>query len=144
MIRIKMDFSGLDKEVAKAKEKLHHEIVTEMQRIGESYINEGRRATDYSGLKRYENHTNNLRNAHSFRIYRDGQKVTDHMGEINGMANPTDAMFEEKVKGDGYELIVGDGMDYASHVEGKGYNVSTSGFMLVERKVEEFNNKKSK
>lgn len=136
MIRIKIDMSGLAKEFEKAKERLHHEIVSELQRIGEAYINRARENGSY------QDRTTNLRNAHSYRVYRDGKNVAESMGTLASEANPTDAMFEELKSGVGYELIVGDGMEYASFVEGKNYDVSESGFMLVERMVNEFNNRK--
>jgi len=127
MIGIKGDFYELDaflNELEGAIENAPERIIREWMNVGERYIAEGRA----SGT--YKDQTGNLRNAHSYIIYKDGEKVAGVIGRPETLK-----MFEHMKVDDGIQLIVGDGMDYASYVEGKGYNVCTSGFMQTERET---------
>jgi hypothetical protein len=124
MIDIDFDFSGLDDEYRRAEDELYREITLRLMRIGEMYVSTARANGNYT------DQTTNLRTAHGYIVYRDGVSVFESIGRPETMQ-----MFEEMKTGIGVELIVGDGMNYASFVEGKGYDVSTSGMLKVESEV---------
>lgn len=124
-------FDGFEKDLKSEIEKEKKKIAFELFRIGEAYVNEAKE----SGA--YQNRTKNLRNANSYRVYIDGKVVHESIGRPE-----TNAMFEKMRIPEGIQLIVGNGMNYASFVESKhGLNVSSSGFLLVERRVRELFNK---
>lgn len=125
-VGFKTDFSELDKAYKEAEEQLYQEAIAGLARIGEMYVSESRNS------RTYKDRTGNLNNANSYRVYRDGVEVVGSTGRPE-----TGSMFNQLKTGKGLELIVGNGMEYASFVEGKGFNVTTSGFMLVEREVRE-------
>lgn len=86
--------------------------------------------------KGYKDHTANLKNTISFALFKDGELVKQHIGNNseakNGeAANPADVNErlneycdkEGVVSPKGYSLIIVAPMEYAQHVEHKGYNV---------------------
>jgi hypothetical protein len=125
-ITAKLD--GLEKEYLKAVDELKREIFLELKRIGEIYVSTAR--SDSRADKVYTDRTGNLRGANSYVIYEDGVIIFESIGRPE-----TRQMFEDMKERKGIELIVGNGMNYASFVEGKGFDVSTSGFRKVESEV---------
>lgn len=122
---------GFDKELKEEIEAEKRKIAFELFKIGEAFVNEAKE----SGA--YQDQTTNLRNANSYRVYIDGRVVHESIGRPE-----TNVMFQGMVVPDGIQLVVGNGMNYASFVESKhGLNVVSSGFLLVERKVRELFNK---
>jgi hypothetical protein len=131
-IHINVNLGDFDREMNEAAERLVQAAIHDLHIIGENYIVEAKEKRTYT------DQTGHLRDANSYRIYRDGVSVDENIGVLkDGKPNPTDAMFDQLKTGKGLEFIVGDGMEYASFVEGKGFNVTTSGFLLVEREIRE-------
>ena len=126
MINIKVDYSGIDEEMRKAEKQLYAEVINTLTNIGEMYISEARTNGNYT------DQTGNLRNAHSYIVYHNGERVAGCIGRPETLR-----MFEQLKKHEGWQFMVGDGMDYASYVESRGYDVCTSAFMLVERLIRE-------
>ena len=126
MVRFNVDFSGFDSIIKEADKVIIDQTIQILTNIGERYINEGRESGTYT------DRTGNLRNAHSYIINKDGDRIAGVTGRPETLQ-----MFESMKTSIGIQLIVGDGMNYASFVEGRGYNVSTSGFMQVEREIRE-------
>lgn len=92
-----------------------------------------------SNKKTYQNHTWNLRNAPGAAIVRDGNIVDLYIpadGEHLLAKNRTEAMliFGSKPK-DG--VVVADGMEYASFVSSKGFDVLDSASLTVEKELKE-------
>jgi hypothetical protein len=132
MISVTVDIADLEKEVNEAIEAQIRYIVMQLTAIGEDYIIEGRRQKGGDNGD-YNDQTGNLRNAHSYIIYVNGLPVLQQTGRPETLE-----MFEKlKDRSEMIQLIVGDGMEYASFVEGKGYNVCSSAFLGVERRVRE-------
>lgn len=119
--------AGLDKfldDIEKEAINLKRKYELKLVRIGEMYIIESRSRGSYT------DRTTNLRNANSYAVYRDGILMYGNFGRPE-----TQTFFESNKYGIGLELIVGNGMEYASFVEGKNFNVCSSGFLKVESEV---------
>lgn len=133
---IDFKITGLDsfiKDIEKEASGIRRKAILRLSRIGEMYIEQAR---SHKGLKKegkgndYEDQTTNLRNANSYAVYEDGIPIFENFGRPE-----TQAFFESKKNGLGLELIVGNGMEYASFVEGKNFDVCSSGFLKVESEV---------
>lgn len=120
MIKIDVDLSGFD-DVFKEIEAQERKLILKMMRIGEIYVGTSRQKGNY------KDRTGNLRNANSYRLYKDGKVLYESIGL------PAMSYFLDKyMDGIGIELVCGNGMEYCSWVEGKGYDVVSSGFLKVE------------
>jgi len=127
-----IDLPDGDKLLQQAKET----YAMYLAKIGEEYTNESKAATYGEYGKQYKNRTHNLRNANAYRIYIDGKPFIE-----SEMRPETNILFQEKMIPEGVQLIVGNGMNYATYVERREYNVVSSGFALVIRMIEELKNK---
>ncbi|MDR2765434.1 MAG: hypothetical protein LBB90_10455 [Tannerella sp.] len=121
---IHASISGLDELYRGATAITKQKIIDRLHKIGEKFVNHAKNTGTY------EDRTSNLRNANSYRIYRDGVMVREFIGRPK-----TGKIFEELKSGIGIEAFFGNGMEYASFVEGKGYNVVTAAFMWVESEI---------
>lgn len=120
MIKIDVDLSGFD-DVFKEIEAQERKLILKMMRIGETYVGTSRQKGNY------KDRTGNLRNANSYRLYKDGKVLYESIGL------PAMSYFLDKyMDGTGIELVCGNGMEYCTWVEGKGYDVVSSGFLKVE------------
>jgi hypothetical protein len=126
-IAIHFNVSGLDELYRQAEQQVKKEMLNELARTGEGYVNMAR------GTGTYTDRTGNLRNANSYRIYKDGIVVSESIGRPE-----TGKMFDELKSGIGIEALFGNGMEYASFVEGKGYNVVSEAFLWVEKRMSSF------
>lgn len=130
----KIHIYGIDDFVKETKAEIQNvkeRIAIEYSRIGEEYVNEAKQSGSY------QNRTTNLRNSNAYRVYIDGKIFNE-----SAVRPETNAMFNKLKVDVGIQLVVGAGMDYASYVEGYGFNVVSSGFALVERKMQELKTKK--
>jgi len=125
-----INLDGFDKELKEEIEVEKRKIALYLSRIGEEYVNEAKESGNY------QDHTKNLRNANSYRVYIDGKVIYESIGRPE-----TNIMFEKMAIPKGIQLVIGNGMQYASFVESKGFNVVSSGFLSVERKIRELFNK---
>ena len=134
MIEIKVSFADFD-ALYRELDDLFERTIKELINVGERYVNEGRR---FKGEKRvkgipegyFQDDTTILRNAHSYIIYYNGERIAGVIGRPETLE-----MFEKMKVSDGLQFIAGNGIIYASFVEGKEYNVCTSAFMQVEREI---------
>jgi len=110
-----------DKKLALAKE---------YAKIGEAYIAEARKK---GKTKDYIDRSGYLRNANSYRVYIDGVNVFENIG----VRTTADAFDKVTLIPKGVQLVVGNGMHYATYVERLEYDVASSGFLLVERMINE-------
>ncbi|WP_353122663.1 hypothetical protein [Dysgonomonas capnocytophagoides] len=124
MFRFNANIGDWEDEINKAIESAMREQEIRLSRIGEMYVIESRTRGSY------QDQTENLRNANSYAVFRNGELKQGNFGRPE-----TKALFEKVKTGVGLELIVGNGMNYASFVEGHNFNVYSSGFLLVEREV---------
>lgn len=125
----KGDISGLDELTSKIDDK----YFSELSEIGR----EATRNAKVNGT--YQNHTGNLRNANGGCVVRNG-KIIDIWVETDG-SHPEAVektmnllIYSEKQK-DG--LYLSNGMQYASFVESKGFDViMTNGLLYAEHQIE--------
>ena len=126
IISVKADTSGLDELESSFECEMFKEILNFLINTGELYISAARINGSYT------DQTGNLRIAHSYAIYKDGELLAGNIGRTETLE-----MFEQLKKNEGWQFMVGDGMQYTSYVEGRGNDVCTSAFMLVERLISE-------
>ena len=126
-MRVKGDASGLDEL---------------QQQIEDAYFNKlieiGRDAIRYAQQNgEYKNHTWNLRNAPGFCVVRDGKiialEVYDKGGHPEAVKNTENLLIYSEHPRDG--LYLADGMEYASFVQSKGYDVLESARLYAKRMV---------
>lgn len=111
------------------RESVDNKLAMELSQVGEEAV------TFSKENKGYHDHTSNLKNSISYALFKDGELLEQHIGNIpkpnedaNGQAQVADnlsryATQEGVVKPKGYTLIVVAGMNYGKYVEDKGYNV---------------------
>ena len=133
-MKVTVDLSGLDEFVEEVDENATELMKEAAQRA--VYMQKER---NVSNKKTYQNHTWNLRNAPGAAIVRDGNIVDLYIpadGEHFLAKNRTEAMliFGSKPK-DG--VVVADGMEYASFVSSKGFDVLDSASLTVEKELKE-------
>ena len=129
MITVKADTSGLDKLEKEVEDPVYTEVLRILKNIGEEYIKAGK---SDKGKSDFTDQTGNLRGAHSYAVYKDGELLAGIIGRTETLE-----MFEQLKKNEGWQFMVGDGIQYTSCVEGTGRDVCTSAFMLVERLIRE-------
>lgn len=133
-MEVTVDLSGLDEFVEEVeeyanelmKEAAHNAVDTQKER-------------NVSSKKTYQNHTWNLRNAPGAAVVRNGEIIDlyipadgDHVEAKNRTA--VKLVFEKKPKNG---IVVADGMDYASFVSSKGFDVLDSASLTVEKELKE-------
>ena len=119
----------LQKRLNQMKESVDNRLAMELRQVGEEAV------TFSKENKGYHDRTANLKNSISYALYKDGELLEQHIGNIpkpdedaGGQAQVADnlaryAAQEGVVKPHGYTLIVVAGMNYGKYVEDKGYNV---------------------
>ena len=126
-MRFKGDISGLD-DIIKQIDERTDRVLTEVGR-------DACRKARYDGT--YKDRTKNLRNANGFCIVRDGEVVkmeVDTDGSHPEAVRQTEnLMLYSPKNGDG--LYLANGMDYASHVESKGYEVIMSEKLYAAKQI---------
>lgn len=133
-MKVTVDLSGLDEFVEEVDENATELMKEAAQRA--VYMQKER---NVSNKKTYQNHTWNLRNAPGAAIVRDGKIVDLYVPADGGHSeakNKTEAMliFGNKPK-DG--IVVADGMEYASFVSSKGFDVLDSASLTLEKELKQ-------
>lgn len=127
--------SEIDAYIDQSIDKALEVIVNTFLYVGESCIREARDNGSYM------DQTGNLRSSIGYVVVVDGQIVRKNVVNLvkNGTEGTKEAeAFLERLASEhssGICLIVVAGMNYASYVEGRGYNVLTSAELLAERLV---------
>ena len=127
---LKPRFSTKDIEKALNQDlkKIENGILSIMQRAGEEFVSDARQGVNISGAfpkGDYTDQTANLRNSIGYFILIDNDLVAESGGgSIGHMA--AKRVLNELPAGSGYRLVGVAGMEYASYLESKGYNVITS------------------
>ena len=134
-IRLVTPQSEIDAYIDQSIDKALQVIVNTFMYVGESCIREARDNGSYM------DQTGNLRSSIGYVVVVDGQVVRKNVVDLvkNGTEGTKEAdAFLERLAtehSDGICLIVVAGINYASYVEGRGYNVLTSAELLAERLV---------
>lgn len=131
---VKGDASGLD-DLEKRIEDAYFDKLIE---IGRDAIRVAFNASGAPGFPRiYQNHTWNLRNAPGFCVVRNGKIIALEVYDKGGHPEAVEKtmyylQFHEK-EGDG--LYLADGMEYASFVQSKGFDVLESAKLYAKKMV---------
>lgn len=97
---------------------IYDRIINSFIFAGETFIKNARGQVQDHAMGTYVDQTTNLRNSIGYFIFHDGRYVTGK----NDLASNT-IEIQDHVKPKGIQLIGIAGMNYASEVESKGYNV---------------------
>lgn len=136
-MNLNINMSDFDKQYDEELNRIKKVCRMNMQKIGETYIATAREAGNY------KDQTGNLRSSIGYSLVEDGKATVSTIHESDkgtdrktGVATGRDFMDGLSSKSDtDMELIVAAGMDYASKVEGKGYDVASSGFLAAENEA---------
>lgn len=133
-MKIKKDLSGLDSFIQEVEDEINQDLIDAAHKAIDT-----QKVKNESSKKTYENHTWNLRNAPGAAVIRDGEIIDlyipadgDHVEAKNRTA--VKLVFEKKPKNG---IVVADGMDYASFVSSKGFDVLDTASHVLEREVKE-------
>ena len=135
MIGMQMEYhpAELEREMMEAIEEA---MLPKMIQIGQRAVDIARRKM---GGKPYNDDTGNLRSSTGFIVYRDGKEVhRDFKPSPAGTDKATGLTIgqrqaEEEMRGaEGWGIVLVAGMDYASYLERRDYDVITGGSKLVQ------------
>lgn len=120
-MRLNIDISDFDKQFNDEVDRLKRQAKIALQRVGEVYASTAKESGSY------KDKTGNLRNANGYGIKENGS-LTDIS---SGRPETEQGIKRQSVKAE-IELICGNGMDYASSVQRKGYDVTDSAQLAAE------------
>lgn len=129
---VRMDFNlnVLNQTLQQFEENVQKQVVRIFSFVGEKCINE------YKNAGNYQDRTSNLRNSGGFIVVSKGKIHNSLFGHGEGAKKAAELARQLSTKHpQGDALIVVSGMNYASYVESKGYNVLTTAEMLAEREL---------
>lgn len=107
-------------ELMKEAEKIYTLIIEAMTQAGEEFVKAARDQPGDHAAGFYQDVTTNLRNSVQYMIFKDGELLKGSESKFSAQ-NRSDVL--DLVKPQGFQLIGIAGMNYASAVESKGYNV---------------------
>lgn len=132
-MRIKGDVSGLN-ELDNIVEDINTDILID---IGQNAIKIAQEKRVTSGLKVYQNRTENLHNAPGACVVRNGKivwmKVAADVAHPEAKSNTEELLIYCDKTRDG--LYLADGMEYASYVRAKGYDVLDSAILYADKRI---------
>ena len=118
-MKVNADFSGLDEFLTEAENE-----------IKEGMIEAAHEGVDYAKKHgEYKNHTHNLRSAPGAAVVMDGEIVDMYIPSESGHQKA----YGKRPKNG---IILADGMEYASFVESKGYDVLSGGAIHAEAEAQ--------
>lgn len=139
-------------ELRKGYRTIENGIIQILQYAGEQFVKDAREGMNISPAAfpkgNYRDQTANLRSSVGYFILKDGAIVNQSLqGTSEGMTAAR-AVLGTIPQKEGYQLVGVAGMDYASHVESKGYNVITSqgdiAIVNIERLLNKFKERMNK
>lgn len=130
-----------DRYLAKRLELINKAIAYNLCYVAEQVLNAARSADSSSSAKPYKDQTGNLRSSTGYVVVQDGRIIQESSFEVvkdgkDGTVNGKE--FAEQLVREfptGYALIVVAGMNYASYVTDKGYDVLDSAELLARKLV---------
>lgn len=158
----KQSKDDINRELLRQKLAIENGIIIRLRRIGQQFminaksdlkvdtsafpkVRKGKKGDPPRGPGLYLDQTANLRSSIGFFVLKNGEIIDKNFeGSAEGM-NAGEAMLN-KITRSGYQLVGVAGMDYASYVESKGFNVITSQSVFaitdIEEKLKLFANQK--
>ena len=126
-MKVKSDFSGLDGFIQEADLEISM-AMTEVAKNAVQYAKE-------NGT--YKNHTHNLRSAPGAAVVRSGKLVDlyvpSEVGHSEAKSKTENLIIYGNMPNDG--IIIADGMEYASFVESKNYDVISGAVLNAEKEA---------
>ena len=121
---LKSNFNQADslRELQRQAEQIHKRIVAAFHMAGLKFIKAVRSQPGGHPQGFYDDQTTNLRNSTQYFILYDGDVIEQYDSKFTGLNLQE---IESNIVRSGYQLIGIAGMNYASAVEAKGYNVIT-------------------
>jgi hypothetical protein len=137
-IRPKFTQSDLDNMFAVKLARIEDAIMSRLQYIGETFVNNARANGTYNDI------TGNLRSSVCYVVLKNGVKKSPGSIPEKSRAHVAELVAEHS---SGYVLIVVAGMDYAAAVESKGKDVLTASSIIakaqLQQAIKNFKNKLS-
>lgn len=112
--------SKLASDIKHHSDELNERILASFIRAGLKFVKEARGQVQDHAMGTYVDQTTHLRNSIDFIVFHNGEMVR---GSGSEFASSNLEKAREHVKEKGFQLICIAGMNYASYVESKGYNV---------------------
>ena len=121
-LALKCNLSGsqIEKDVQKQTEALNERILNSFIRPGEQFIIDAREQGQDHAMGQYKDITKALRNSISYHVFFNGKLVSE---KVYGTGIENRQAIQDIINPKGFQLIGIAGMNYASFVESKGYNV---------------------
>lgn len=132
--------ADIQKEVATFLERVHKVTRNELIQIGLEFVTEARQKT--KGQGGFDDQTGNLRSSIGFVLTYDGAIVHEDFSPADKGTDKTTglglgrSMAADLVESQGWGIITVAGMEYASWVEAKGYDVITGSTLGAQGKLE--------
>jgi len=129
-IKAKFTYSDIERAINKDLISIEKNILSIMSRVGEEFVSDAKNAVNISPSAfpkgDYTDQTANLRSSIGYFILRDNQIVSENVsGTMSGTSKARNVLTQIGYKS-GYRLVGVAGMEYASNLESRGYNVITS------------------
>ncbi len=107
-------------DLNKQADVLYEKIINSFIYAGETFIINAREQIQDHAMGTYKDQTTNLRNSIQYYVFHNGELVKESESEFSSQNL---ALIQDLIKPSGFQLIGIAGMNYASYVESKGYNV---------------------
>lgn len=134
---LKSNYNEADfgRSIQRQADSIYERILNAFVRAGEEFVKNAREQMQDHAMGTYKDITANLRNSIGYFVFHNGKSVfqnpaADYAGpESEGRKAKTEIaginqeVIADMIKPDGFQLIGVAGMNYASYVESKGYNV---------------------
>lgn len=122
-------------DMRKKAEETDKRIIAALKYVGENFVRQCREQPGNHALGFYHDRTGNLRNSIGYILF-DGEEVIEE--SVTGAESNKRELVEGLIDKRGYQLFLVAGMNYASYVEAKGYNVITQQKDVAIIKLDEY------
>ena len=119
-LKVNMNYDQILSQMNKQTVVLYNRILDAFIYVGEEFVINARGQMQDHAMGTYKDVTTNLRNSIGYFVYHDGKLMKENM---IGNIDENRKEIADLVKKQGFQLIGIAGMNYASYVESKGYNV---------------------
>lgn len=120
MITCNYNPEDFENELNRQKRALYKQILNAFDTAGLDFVKNARGQMQDHAMGQYKDDTTNLRNSIDYYVFYNGELVS---GGVSEQASQNRALISDLIKPTGFQLIGIAGMNYASYVESKGYNV---------------------
>lgn len=126
---IKANIGSIQLALKKFKEDAEKQIVKALSQVGEEFVDAAKNQPQDHALRTYLDDTKALRSSVGYFLLKDGKIIKSKIsavggGKLSSVGVATSIRIVESMPVfEGYRLVGIAGMNYASYVESKGYNV---------------------